>query len=58
MKPYGGSGGTAPPFLTSALDGDGCLASRPAAFPLGSSSRRANWIGGLVGLRAGLDTVN
>jgi hypothetical protein len=31
MKAYGGSGGTAPPFLTSALDGGERSASRPSA---------------------------
>jgi hypothetical protein len=31
MKPWG-SGGIAPPFLTSALDGADCVASRPCRF--------------------------
>jgi hypothetical protein len=34
MKTYGGSGGIAPPFLTSTLDGDEWSASRPCRFTL------------------------
>jgi hypothetical protein len=36
MKMYGGSGGIAPPFLISALDGDELLASHPGRFTSGN----------------------
>jgi hypothetical protein len=52
MKTYGGSGGIAQPFLTSALDGSEWLALRLGRFTPG-----ALWIGGWVGPRAGLDSV-
>jgi hypothetical protein len=44
-----GSGGVAPPFFTSALDGGEWSASRPG--------RYTHWIRGWVGPRAGLDDV-
>jgi len=39
-------------FLTSALDGDEWLASRPGRFTPGT-----HWIGGWLGRKAGLDAV-
>jgi hypothetical protein len=56
MKAWG-SGGTAPFFLTSALDGGECSASRPCRFTPGERARGIHWIGGWVGPRAGLDTL-
>jgi hypothetical protein len=47
-----GSGGMAPPFLTLALDGGKWPASRP-----GCISPSTYWIGGWVGPRAGLNTI-
>jgi hypothetical protein len=49
MKTWG-SGGIAPPFLTSALDGGEWSASRPCRFTPGT-----HWIGGWVSPRIGLD---
>jgi hypothetical protein len=46
-----GSTGIGPP-LTSALDGGEWSTSRPGRFTTGT-----NWVGGWVGHRAGLDTV-
>jgi hypothetical protein len=43
------SEGTAPPFLTSALDGGEWSASRPDRFTPGERSPGTHWIGGLVG---------
>jgi hypothetical protein len=44
-------------FLTSAIDGRELLASHPrGSIPLGKSPR-TRWIGGWVGLRAGLGAV-
>jgi hypothetical protein len=56
MKAYG-SGGIAPPFLTSALDGGEWLASRPGRFTAAERAPVTHWIGGRVGPRAGLDAV-
>jgi hypothetical protein len=56
MKTYGGSGGIAPPFLTSALDGE-WLASRPGHFIPGNRAPGTHWIGGWVGPRIGLYAV-
>jgi hypothetical protein len=39
-----GSGGTAPTFLTSALDGGEWLASRPGSFASGKEPPKAGWI--------------
>jgi hypothetical protein len=50
METYGGSGGIAPPLLTSALDGGEKLASRPSLFTPGT-----HWIRGWVSPRADLD---
>jgi hypothetical protein len=53
-----GSGGTAPPFLTSALDGGEWLASRPGRFAPGERVTGVHRIGGWgVGSRAGLGAV-
>jgi len=44
-------------FLTLALDGGEWSASRPShTLPLGKDPPGTHWIGGWVGLRAGLDT--
>jgi hypothetical protein len=51
-----GGEGTAPPFLTSALDGGGQLHD-PAALPLGKESRVPIGSGSWVDLRAGLEIV-
>jgi hypothetical protein len=51
------SGGTAPPFFTSALDGGELSASRPACFIPVEIATGAHWIGGWVGSRHGLDAV-
>jgi hypothetical protein len=50
------SGGIAPPFFTSALDGCERSASRPGRFTAGIEPQY-HWIGGCVGRRAGLDDV-
>jgi hypothetical protein len=56
MKTWG-SGGMAPPFLTSALDGE-WLAASPSRFtPTWETVTGTHLIGGRVGLRAGLDTM-
>jgi hypothetical protein len=52
-----GSGGIAPPFLTSVLDGDEWSALRHCRFISGERVPDAHWIGGYVGLRVGLDAV-
>jgi hypothetical protein len=52
-----GSGGIAPPFLTSELDGDELSASRPGCFTPGERASGTHWIEGWVGPRVGLDTV-
>jgi hypothetical protein len=51
------SGGIAPPFLTSALDGGEWSASRPGSFTTGERSPDTHWIGGWVDPRDGLDAV-
>jgi hypothetical protein len=48
---------TAPPFLTSALDGGEWSASRPDRFTSEERDPGTHWIGGWEGLRAGLDAV-
>jgi hypothetical protein len=51
------SGGTAPLFLTSAVDGGGQLHT-PAALSPDKEHPSAHWIGGCMDPRAGLDIVN
>jgi hypothetical protein len=51
------SGGIAPPFLTSALEGGEWSDSRPCRFNAGKSAPGTHWIGGWVGPRAGLDAM-
>jgi hypothetical protein len=47
----------APQFWNSALDGGEWSASRPSHLTPGKRVLRPNWMGGWVGPRAGLDTV-
>jgi hypothetical protein len=49
-----GSVGTAPPFLTSALDGDKWLNSRPSHLTLVEIAPGIHWIGDWVGPKAHL----
>jgi hypothetical protein len=49
--------GTAPPFLTSAPDGGERSPSRPCSFTPGERVPGTHWIGGWIGPRSGLDTV-
>jgi hypothetical protein len=46
----------APPFLASALDGGEWSASRLGRLTSGEIYPGTHWIGGSVGLRAGLDS--
>jgi hypothetical protein len=57
MKTYGGNGGIPPPFLTSALDGIEWSASHPCSLTPEEGAPSTHWIGGWVGPRAGLDTL-
>jgi hypothetical protein len=57
MKTYGGSGGIAPPFSTSALDGGEWSASRPGRFIPGEIAPSTLWIGGWVDPTVGIDDV-
>jgi hypothetical protein len=57
MKTNGGFGGIAPPFLTSALVGGQWSASHPGSFTPGEINPGTHWIGGWVGPRAGLNTL-
>jgi hypothetical protein len=50
-------GCTAPPFLTSALDGGDWLAWRSSRFIPGERARGTHWIGGWVDPRAGLEAT-
>jgi hypothetical protein len=50
-----GSGGIALPFLTSALYGGERSASGPGPFNPGDKVPGTHWVGGSVGLRAGID---
>jgi hypothetical protein len=50
-----GSGGIAPPFLTSALDGGEWSASLPGRFTPGERAPDTHWIGGCMG--PGLDAI-
>jgi hypothetical protein len=45
MEAYWGSGGIAPHFLTSALDGGEWSASRPGRFTPRERTPRTHWIG-------------
>jgi hypothetical protein len=54
MKEYEGSGGIAPPFLTSALDWVSGQIHASAAAPPGDTAPDTHWIGGWVDSRAGL----
>jgi hypothetical protein len=56
MRAYGESGGTAPPFLTSALDGGKWSASCPSHFIPKERPTGTNCIGAWVGTGAGLAT--
>jgi hypothetical protein len=56
MKTHGEVEILAPSFFTSALGGER-PASRPGRFTLGERAPGTSWIGGWVGLRAGMDTV-
>jgi hypothetical protein len=47
----------APPFFTSALDASEWSASRPDPFTCGEKAPGVHWIGGWVGLTAGLDAT-
>jgi hypothetical protein len=57
MKTWG-SGGIAPPFLTSTLDGGQWSASRPCRFIPGEIVPGTYWIGGWVGRGVGPDAVD
>jgi hypothetical protein len=57
MRTYGGVGYIDHVFLTSALVGCEWSASRPGRFTPGEKAPGANWIGGCVGPRTGLDNV-
>jgi hypothetical protein len=52
-----GSGGIAPLFLTSGLDGGKWSTIRFFRFTLGEIISGIPWIGGWVGLRVGIDAV-
>jgi hypothetical protein len=54
---YRGSGGIVSPFLTPALDGGERSASRPGCFTSGEIVTGTHWIGGWVGPRACLHTM-
>jgi hypothetical protein len=57
MKAYEGSGDIAPPFLTSALDGEAWSASRPYRFGPGDRVASTHCVRGWVGSRTGLDAM-
>jgi hypothetical protein len=57
MKTYGGLDVYSHAFLTSALVGGEWSATRPGHFTPGERVPGTHWIGGWVGLRAGLDDV-
>jgi hypothetical protein len=52
-----GSGGIAPQFLVSAVNGGEWSASHPGRLPPEERAPGAHWLGGCVGLRAGLDSM-
>jgi hypothetical protein len=57
METYRGSGGIAPPFLNSALDGGEWSASLPGQFTTVEIAPSTHCIGGWVVSRTGLDAV-
>jgi hypothetical protein len=57
MKTYGGVGGIASPFLTSALDGGEWSVSRPGFFISGGHYPGTHFLGGWVGPCAELEAV-
>jgi hypothetical protein len=59
MNTYGGMGGVAPSFMTSALEGGEWSPSRPGLFNPAEKapSPSSHWAAGSVGPRAGVDTV-
>jgi hypothetical protein len=57
MKAYWGSGSIAHAFLNLALDGGEWSVSRSGRFTPREIALGTHWIGGWVGLRAGLDAV-
>jgi hypothetical protein len=57
MKAYGGVDAQIHIFLTSELAEGELSASRPCRFSPVEKSTGTNWIGGWVGLRAGLDNM-
>jgi hypothetical protein len=52
-----GSGGIAPPFFTVALSGGEWPPSHPGCFTPGERAHSTHLIGGWVGPRADMDTV-
>jgi hypothetical protein len=52
-----GSGGLAPPFLMTALDGGEWSTSCAGCFTGRERAPATNWMGGWVGLRVGLDAM-
>jgi hypothetical protein len=54
---YWRSGGIAPLILKSALDGGERSVSHPGRFTPKERAPSSHWLGGWVGLRAGLDAV-
>jgi hypothetical protein len=57
MTTYGEVEVLLPSILTSILDEGEWPASSPDRFPSGEKASSTHWIGGWVGLRAGLATV-
>jgi hypothetical protein len=57
MKTCGGVDAQIHVFLTSALVGGECSASRPCRFIPGKRAPGTHWVGGWVGPRAALDDV-
>jgi hypothetical protein len=52
-----GTGGIAPSFLTSALDGGEWSVSRPSRFTPRGKALGTHWIGGWMSLGVGLEAV-